>query len=60
MARKKVEKREVHIYKCPHCDGVINPAKMMAEVSVKRQKRTPEQMREMINRRWNRVKLYGR
>jgi len=40
------------IYKCPHCDGVIEPAKMMAQQSVKMRDTSSEAMRKLVAKRW--------
>lgn len=57
--RVKVEKKKPLVYHCPHCNGVIEPAKMMAKNSVKARDVSPDAMRKLVQRRWNRVKLYG-
>lgn len=61
------QKKEKEVYKCPHCDGVINPARMLTRKYFEELPLTPEErseyMRSLVNLRWqkrrNRLKLYG-
>lgn len=60
--KKKREKKEPNVYKCPHCKKEIFPAKMLYDAGLGKLKseQSSEEMRRRVNMRWNRVKLYGR
>lgn len=60
--RKKVTKKpqeDKEPYYCPHCNGEIKPATMLWERGRAKRDVSPEAMKKLVERRWNRIKLYG-
>lgn len=60
--RVKKKKKVPNVYHCPHCNGIIEPGKLLYEKSLGllTQQQTSEEMRRRVNMRWNRIRLFGR